>query len=454
MPTAPRSSWRSSPPSLTAPLLLALLAAAACTEPAPSPGAAPASSSAAAASPAAPASSSAAAAAPAAGEAPDPKRGAALVERFECARCHDGLPGAAPQRPATARPDDKHCFHCHQAIRDGAYKAPKAATTERWKKNVELLCDVPTLAGTGRFRRAWVEGFLLRPVDLRPRLAPTMPRLDLKPDEARDIAAYLVPDGPPGAAEAPAEAPDAAGAAVAQGAELFEKKGCASCHAFTGAPLARQPARPRHDERGLSPAVRLAPDLRHARERMPVEAVAAWIRSPRSIKPDALMPDHALTEAELSALSRFVARAPLGPADPPAPPARLPVLERKVSYEELRQRVLNKVCWHCHSDADYAIGDGGPGNTGGFGFKPRGLNLGAYEGIASGSLDDQGERRSIFEPLDGGPSRLVATLLARQGEEAGRIDPAIRGMPLGLPALSPEEIQLVETWIAQGHTPD
>jgi hypothetical protein len=26
----------------------------------------------------------------------------------------------------------------------------------------------------------------------------------------------------------------------------------------------------------------------------------------------------------------------------------------------------------------------------------------------------------------------------------------VRGMPLGLPAVGPEEIQLVESWIAQG----
>lgn len=50
---------------------------------------------------------------------------------------------------------------------------------------------------------------------------------------------------------------------------------------------------------------------------------------------------------------------------------------------------------------------------------------------------------------DGVP-RLVAALVARQVEEAGRPDPAVRGMPLGLPALGAGEIQLVESWIAQG----
>ena len=39
---------------------------------------------------------------------------------------------------------------------------------------------------------------------------------------------------------------------------------------------------------------------------------------------------------------------------------------------------------------------------------------------------------------------------ARHAEEAGRPDPAVRGMPLGLPPIPLEDIQLVESWIAQG----
>ena len=73
-----------------------------------------------------------------------------------------------------------------------------------------------------------------------------------------------------------------------------------------------------------------------------------------------------------------------------------------------------------------------------------------YEGVAKGLLDAKGERISVFSPMKDGTPRLVAALLARQKEEAGQIDPEIRGMPLGLPALSAEQIQVVESWIAQG----
>ena len=141
---------------------------------------------------------------------------------------------------------------------------------------------------------------------------------------------------------------------------------------------------------------------------------------------------------------------PLEPLPEPKAAPRLPVLDRRVSYDEVSQRVFRKTCWHCHGEPDYGIGDGGPGNTGGFGFKPRGLSLADYDGVASGYLDEHGERQSLFAAMPDGTPRLVASLLARRDEIAGRKNPALRGMPLGLPPLSPEDIQLVETWIAEG----
>ena len=66
--------------------------------------------------------------------------------------------------------------------------------------------------------------------------------------------------------------------------------------------------------------------------------------------------------------------------------------------------------------------------------------------ILAGYVDERGERRSLFEPLADGTPRLVAALLARHDESG--LTP--RGMPLGLPPLSAEDIQLVESWVAQG----
>jgi hypothetical protein len=131
----------------------------------------------------------------------------------------------------------------------------------------------------------------------------------------------------------------------------------------------------------------------------------------------------------------------------------LPVLTRRVSFEEVNDKVFMKICRHCHGDADALLGDGGPGNTGGFGFKPRGINFSHYRGVMSGRINDAGERESLFLPLKDGTPRLLGALLARHSEYAGSPNPEVRGMPLGLPPLPAEQIQLVETWITQGRPP-
>ncbi|HEX3344579.1 MAG TPA: cytochrome C oxidase Cbb3, partial [Polyangiaceae bacterium] len=77
------------------------------------------------------------------------------------------------------------------------------------------------------------------------------------------------------------------------------------------------------------------------------------------------------------------------------------------------------------------------------------LNLSDYPSTFAGFLDDTGRRTSVFAATKDGTPHLVAAMLARQREEAGE-EPATRGMPLGLPAASAEDVQLVESWIAQG----
>jgi mono/diheme cytochrome c family protein len=354
---------------------------------------------------------------------------------MECNRCHreTGL-GDAPR--------DKHCVHCHAEITAGTFPAD-ARLLRTWKPHVEQLRFTPSLGGVGTtIRPDWVRGYLLSPRDLRPSLHPTMPRLDLDDHDAASIAAYLASN----AAAPPAQERAAPRGDLDRGRRLFTDKGCSTCHAFTGA---RTPA-PAPVEPADGAGRVLAPDLAFARDRVIPERVAAWIVDPKRMRPDAAMPAQALSPAEAADLTAFILHAPLDPSPPPASLVRLPVLDRAVGYEEVAERVLHKICWHCHSQPDYARGDGGPGNTGGFGFAPRRLDLASYESIAAGYVDARGERRSLFSPTASGDPVLLAVLLARQHEERGRAR-EVRGMPLGLPPMSPEDVQLVETWIAQGH---
>jgi len=161
------------------------------------------------------------------------------------------------------------------------------------------------------------------------------------------------------------------------------------------------------------------------------------------------MPNFDLSVDEARDIAAYILGAELAPEQTSAF-VRLPVLARRVSFDEVNGRVFSRTCHHCHTDADAAGGDGGPGNTGGFGFAPRGVSFSSHASILAGYLDANGRRRSLFEPLADGTPRLVAALLARHAEARQAPNEAVRGMPLGLPALSAEDIQLVETWVVEG----
>jgi len=355
-----------------------------------------------------------------------------LITKLECARCHE-VPNVA------AAPRDKHCVGCHQEIHAGTFPVP-APDLERWQKRITSLRWAPSLAGADRLRRTWLRAYLLAPHDVRPGLVAQMPRLAISDEEATRLAAHLGSDEP---AAATAEIP----VNSTRGAELYRSLACARCHRFTGAAVddvaLHASGRDQVDPLGGSWA--LAPDLRHARARMELAQIAAWIVAPRGA-----MPRLGVSEDDARALAAFITTTPLADAPSRAPLVRLPVLARAVTWDEVEAKVFKHVCWHCHAVPDYGRGDGGPGNTGGFGFAPRGLDVSTYAGISAGSLDDAGEPRSVFGTLDDGTPRIVAHLLARHTEDAGGVVPGIRGMPLGLPPIPLEDIQLVETWIAQG----
>jgi hypothetical protein len=354
-----------------------------------------------------------------------------LIAKLECNRCHD-IPNVA------AAPRDKHCVACHRQILDGTFDG-EPELVAKWRGRITSLPAVPSLAGADRLRRDWVRDFLLKPHDVRPELAAEMPRLALTSAQAEKLAAHLVPVD----RATPVEGDAAAGE------QLYRNMGCARCHHFTGATVddPKMHALGVQQPPPLDRAWRLAPDLRFARDRVQPTQLAAWMVEPRG-----LMPKLGVDAAQARDLAAFIVQTPLA-ALPRKPTAtRLPRLERTVTWDEVEAKVFRNVCWHCHAVPDFARGDGGPGNSGGFGFAPRGLDVSSYSGISAGSLDDQGEPRSVFAALPDGTPRIVAHLLARHAEASGAVVDGIRGMPLGLPPLPLEEIQLVDSWIAQGRT--
>jgi mono/diheme cytochrome c family protein len=369
-------------------------------------------------------------------EAGSAERGKQLVAELECHRCHEGTGLAAPAL-------DQDCVRCHEQIATDKFKASPAKLA-KWKPHVMPYRDVPSLSSmAGRLRPAWVMDYLLHPHDLRPNLTPTMPRLKLSPEQARDIATYLTAGTSASRTAGLVVSADAA--QIARGKQLMSERGCVACHQMSGTDLAA-PAKAQSAVRALG----LAPDLRFARRRSEPSAIFSWLLDPTRVKHDSAMPNLGLRPEDARDLAAFVSFAALTPAPAKAPVSRLPVLARKVGFDEVNQRVFSVTCRHCHTNPDLANGDGGPGNTGGFGFKPRRIDFSSYQGIQSGGIDAAGERVSLFEKTSEGVPRLVAALVARAREEAGIVSDEVRGMPLGLPALSPEQIQLVESWVEQG----
>lgn len=365
------------------------------------------------------------------------ERGKQLVTEFECHRCHEGTGLKAPTL-------DQDCVRCHEQIATDKFKASPAKLA-KWKPHIMPYRDVPSLSSmAGRLRPAWVMDYLLHPHDLRPNLTSTMPRLKLAPDQARDIATYLTASAT-GAEVAAAVAVTREASQIAHGKQLMVERGCVTCHHMSGAGLAA-PAKTDPVARSLG----LAPDLRFARRRAEPAALVRWLLDPIKVKHDSAMPSLALQADDARDLAAFLSFGELAPPPRPAPLARLPVLERRVTFDEVNERVFAVTCRHCHTNPDAADGDGGPGNTGGFGFKPRKIDFSSYQGIQSGGVDATGQRVSLFSKTREGLPLLVASLIQRAREDQGLVSDEVRGMPLGLPAVSPEQVQLVESWVEQG----
>ena len=369
----------------------------------------------------------------AAADAATIERGKALVGQYQCSRCHD-IAGIEPPEL------DYDCAGCHQKIQAGDFEATPEELA-RWQGRLHSLDQVPSLTHTDRLSRRWVATFLPDAYDVRPNLLASMPRFAMAPEDAEAIAAFLVPTAePPAPAQGDAE----------RGRGLLSSKGCMSCHRMTGVPaIPALPTAEPLDAAVFALGQKMAPDLRWARDRMRPASLVAWIVDPKAVKEDAAMPTLGVTEAEALDIAAYLHQAELESVALGEVPELPASLQREVTYAEVHERIFGKICRHCHSDPNVVIGDGGPGYDGGFGFPKRALDLSTYEGVRSGSLDDDGKRRSIFKEVDGQP-RIVAHLLARHAEVAGRPVEGVRGMPLGLPPIPMEDIVLLKTWIEQG----
>jgi hypothetical protein len=381
-------------------------------------------------------------------------RGRRVVEQAQCGRCH-ALPGSGGRPTA---PRGQSCAGCHGWIH-ASREDPDAAAEgrrqfprwERYQETVRSFLAVPDLAtSAARLDEAFTARYLRAPYKVRPALAEGMIRTGLDEADAMAAAAWLraasARPRPSREAEEAARLPVSGAAGdVAAGGDLFARLACGQCHAQGGRPARLASVAP-------------APDLRLVRERMRPDALAAFIADPRALGGEPSMPRYPIGARDAARLRDFL-WATASPHATRLPPsvAPTPALDRRVSYDEIRREVLDAICVHCHMDATRNGGDGGPGNTGGLGYRGAGLDLESWSGIVRGARDERGRRRSVLATCDGGEPPLVERLRARYAEHdrelagPGAVKPGgAPGMPLGLAPLTASQLQLVVTWVAQG----
>ncbi|HTM22323.1 MAG TPA: hypothetical protein VL172_17505 [Kofleriaceae bacterium] len=394
--------------------------------------------------------------------------GVKVITQHQCTRCHqiDGQPGIG-------RPFD--CTSCHTFLKnlpndkkhyDQIAEKNGKDVTDRYIRNIEHLLVVPDLTAVGRrIRPEWIATYLAEPFDVRPTLPESMIRNKVSADEARTIARYFaaIADVPaPAAADAPPMPPAAPPAArIDAGKQKFVASGCAGCHTFGNLPLGLT-AEQVEGNRALNA---MAPNLRFARERMAPDTIVAWIMDPQAMKPSTIMPKLNLAQADAELLRDFILFA--DPAVQPEPaaeePALPPAVDHPVGWAEVKERVLGKVCVHCHMN-DHEK-DTGPGNLGGFGYAGLGLSFRTYERAVWGARDLKGVRYSVFIPRQGEkvPPVLQAMLRRRVENRRDLVGPLADherphyadaaqglGMPMGLPSMTDEEFGILRAWIEQG----
>jgi cytochrome c2 len=354
----------------------------------------------------------------------EPDQGQVLAASAGCALCH--------VVPGVAQPDrTESCAGCHAWIHQVAVNPParQAAMTvfplwERYERNVRTYAEVPDLSvAFARLDPAWLRTYLRDPYDLRPNLPETMVRLGLKDADVEAIVRWATKDQVP-----VARTPRPSKKNVAAGESVFQARGCSACHTF--------------GTKATMSSYALAPDLRHARDRMTDDRIVAWIEDPPAMAPHARMPKLGLTHEEAIQVRDFLVLTDPGSRPAPAPAAAA-APPAEVRWADVEARVFGKICTHCHMEPSLNEGRAGPGNGGGFGWPATGIQL----QTAAGAREHQ--------------DAVLAAVKRRRDEMArdrvgvGEAPIAITrpekpGMPLGLPALSEEDIALLEAWYAAG----
>ncbi len=366
-----------------------------------------------------------------------------------------------------------HCVSCHVWL-DGLEPGQRhyemlssrygEDIVQRYQRNIFHYREVPDLSGVARrLDPRWIDTFLQEPWDLRPALEETMPRLSLSAADRRAIVRYfaaMAEVADPYASEPEDEGAPPSAAQIAEGRTLFLQRGCVTCHSFGNVDTGKSA----EDLSRGAAAATMAPNLRFAGERMHRDLLVAWIEDPAKLLEGTAMPDMGLTHEEAERVADFLIHGDpeLDETPPLTRPSAPPPVDRPVAWAEVKEKVLGRICVHCHMN-DHER-DLGPGHEGGFGWPGSQLAMRTYETLVHGAVDrETGERYSVLEPrAEGQLPPLIEVMLDRRVEELrDRVEPFADyerpphpdtkpGMPMGLPSIPDDEIAIVRGWIAAG----
>lgn len=367
--------------------------------------------------------------------------------------------------------EELHCAQCHRTILGTAHDPQqikeKLKTFPEWNKYLSTIKHFKHLPDLGTLARrvdaSFIEKYLEDPFDLRPHLEESMYVPQLTQKERKQVARYLRElNGKDAAPQVKRAETPLASENIERGRALFIQFSCPTCHLLGNEFFGPQFSEPLYQ--AIKIIAPLAPNLRFVRERIPRERLIKFILDPKSIDPSSTMPRLGLTEVQANLIADYLHNVSLSYT--PERDLRQPkvlILEREVSFEEVDEAIFSRVCVHCHMDPSLSEGQGGPGNTGGFGFKGAGLSLQTYQGIKRG-IKRRGRRSSILKG-DRPEATLLMRAVLRRHTEAARDDRSaldeqwpqalpkgqeVPGMPLSLPPLSHSELSLLKTWLAQG----
>jgi len=207
------------------------------------------------------------------------EKGKRIIELNRCFICHEieGVSELLPVRSEKSEPtnefekllNDIRCMTCHNVQGNGGTFAPEL-----------------THEGS-KLKRSWIKGFVETPDIIRP-LLQQMPKFNLTSEEAETAANFVEEFFVSGEflldkfADIKSTEEE-----ISKGKELYEAKGCKTCHTIEGGGV-------------------VGPNLKRVGDRLENGFIFFHLKDPHHETPDAVEPNYNLTDEEATAITHFL----------------------------------------------------------------------------------------------------------------------------------------------------